>query len=133
LKEALRLHVIAFRSNAKRASTALARSEVYCRNTAYFLTQQFDRAERPEEMVDFLVNLTTLENIALDPLEEPIGLLVEVIQKHRKTKSEMHRAANKLQALARALSSENSWFDQSARGRVTTICNVAVADLKRRA
>jgi len=118
LKQALMLHLFAYKINIDEGHYWSASTFEYAKNTAYNLLDIPFRTPAPWEVVDTMIGCLKMEGTYADPLETPLKeTLVRIVA--TSTRPEIaHRYRNKLKPLENVISRDANWADVALRDSV---------------
>jgi hypothetical protein len=109
-EEALKLHLRAFKLHCLSGDYRVEKSEQFARNTAYQIFQAISRGSSPWEIFDTIGVLSSLPEIYLDPLENPIVDTMNQLVRMPHRAETMNRLRNKAKSVVENLSDRNRWL-----------------------
>lgn len=97
-------------------------------NTTFLLKNLLVRAQRTDDLIDYIIGLSKSRDVKLDPLLEPIRELARWAA-HFTKPGNLARAEGRLQFLAKSLGTAECWFDGAIKELCVSYCSDAAAEL----
>lgn len=116
IREALGLHLRAFRLNCLLGSTYANSSETFARNTIFTLFNALK--DSPWEQVDVIRSLSEAKDIYLDPIEDAVRELTAITMPTIKIEDVAQRTKQRLKGLPEVLARGELWLSTGSQKRV---------------
>lgn len=131
LLDAIRLHARGYYLTASANTKQAFMFERNFTNSTFVLKNYLIKAGRFDELVTYIVELTKLPGIKLDPLLEPVREVADAAV-NSSPLSQAQRAAGRMLHLGQALRSADSWLDRSVRDQCVALCYDAAGMLNKK-
>jgi hypothetical protein len=118
LKESLKIHLTCFVKSEQLGLSKAQKSEGYCRNTLFMLSQYLLQNSQYDELFRSLTEIFNIRGIKVDCLEEPIIGSFQWIQDARVGVSELQKFKNKIEQFSKMASNGIFWIEPQSRIRV---------------
>ncbi|MDX0427369.1 AAA family ATPase [Sinorhizobium medicae] len=120
LREALRLHLRAYKLYCTAGDIRAENSERYARSTGFQLLNTLAKSTVPWEFLDVIESIGRAGDGYVDPLEDPISEAAAFVVKNPQKVEAVSRTRQRLRSAIDALSNEKHWLSQSARERTAS-------------